>query len=140
MKRIFSLVVAFVMLVVIITPCFAVENSTPMVTPRYVYIITNSLNFSIDESTGVTTSGAYCCTYGNYEIQIICELQRYNNSKWNTLKTWTTSGMRDVSLTKSWAVAKGYTYRAYVTFCIYDSNGFLLESASGSKSAYLPAS
>lgn len=139
MKRVYSLLLAVVMLSIMITPCLAVENKASAITPRYAYIATNFVDFSINQSTNVTTSNVYCCTHDNYEIQITCKLQRYNNSKWNTIKTWTTSGMEDVSLTKSWAVASGYTYRAYATFYIYDSDGILLETASNSNSKYFPA-
>lgn len=139
MKRIYSLVLAFVLLAIVITPCFAVENNTPAVSPRFAFIAANSVSFTVNESTNVTTTDVYCYTYDYYEIQIVCKLQRYNNSKWNTIKTWTASGMEDASLRKTWAVASGYTYRAYATFYIYDNNGNLIETASNSKSAYFPA-
>lgn len=139
MKRVYSFILAFVLLSLMVTPCLAVEQDTAAVTPRYAFIAANSVSFSINENTNVTTSHVYCCTYNGYEVQIVCKLQRYNNSKWNTIKTWTASGMEDASLTKNWAVASGYTYRAYATFYIYDSSGSLVETATNSKSAYFPA-
>ena len=140
MRRLTSVLLVVILLFLMTTPCFAVNNSSTAVKPRYAYIASNAVSFSINERPNVTTSDVYCGTYDNLEIQVTCKLQRYNNSKWNTIKTWTTSGMQDVSLRKTWAVPSGYTYRAYATFYIYDDNGLLLETASNSKSAYFPAS
>lgn len=139
MKRLISLLLVLVMLAIVVTPCLAVEQDTSTVTPRYAYIAANSVYFTINESTNVTTSDVFCRTYDNYEIQIVCQLQRYNNSKWNTVKTWTSSGMKSATLVKSWAVPSGYTYRAYVTFYIYNNNGTLIETATNSNSKYFPA-
>lgn len=138
MKRICSFTLALILFLLVVTPCFAAQNDTPAVTPRYTYIQANSVSFTINESSGVASSSTFCYTYGDYEVQITLKLQRYNNSKWNTVKTWTTSGMRDASLSKTWAVPSGYTYRAYATFNIYDDNGNLIETATNSKSAYFP--
>lgn len=139
MKRIFSLVLALTLLSVMITPCLAVSNNASGITPRYAYIAVTAVDLAINESTNVTTNYLYCCTYDYYEIQAVCKLQRYNNSKWNTVKTWNVSGMEEVTLNKNWAVPSGYTYRTYVTFYVYDTNGFLIETASTSDSVYFPA-
>ena len=76
MKHICSLVLAFILVAVMITPCFSVTNDNAAVTPRYAFIAFNSVSFSINETTNVTTSDATCRTYDNYEIQIVCKLQR----------------------------------------------------------------
>lgn len=139
MKHICSFLLAFVLLLLMVVPCFAAENDATPITPRYTYIQTSTASIVVNGSSS-TTSSASCYTYGNYEVQITLKLQRYNNSKWNTVKTWTTSGMIDAILSETWTVPGGYTYRAYATFNIYDSNGNLIETATNSKSAYVPAS
>ncbi|MBE6947504.1 MAG: hypothetical protein E7454_04560 [Ruminococcaceae bacterium] len=153
MRRIFAVLLTFVVLVSMVTPCFAAESEASAVasraaaeseasavTPRYLCIALNAVDFYIEEaSTNTVTSDVYCLLYDNYEVQIVCELQRYNNSKWNTIKTWTSSGMQEASLTKSWVVPGGYNYRAYATFYIYDNQGFLMETATNYNSVYVPS-
>lgn len=139
MKRIFSLALALVLFVSAFTPCLAAQGEGPSVMPCSMYITTYTLDFDINTSTGVTTSYADCTLAQNYEVQIVCELQRYNNSKWNTIKTWTSSGMIVASLNKTLAVPSGYTYRAYFTFKVYNNSGTMLESVSNSKSVYYPS-
>lgn len=139
MRRSFAVLLTFVLLVSMITPCFAAENESSTVTPRYAFIWLNSVDFYRNEGSSSVTSDVYCLLYDNYEVQIVCELQRYNNSKWNTIKTWTASGIQEASLTKSWVVPSGYTYRAYATFYIYDNDGFLLETATNYNSLYFPS-
>ena len=138
MKRIISLMLAVVMTFAFTVSVSAEELEQPTIMPRYTYIMATGVNIYIDESTNITTNDAFFYTYDNYEVQIVCQLQRYNNSKWNTIKTWTASGMRYVDLQESWAVPSGYTYRTYATFKVYDSNGNLVESVSRYDSQYFP--
>ena len=139
MKRIISLLLAVFMAFSFAISVSAEALEQTPVMPRYTYIASTLVNITIDETTNVTTSNAFVCTYADYEVQITCKLQRYNNSKWNTVKTWTTSGVRYADLQKDWAVPSGYTYRTYATFSVYDSNGNLVESVSNYDSEYFPA-
>ena len=140
MKRIVSLLLAIVLSLSFTISATATQlNQTPIM-PRYTYIASTVVDLIIDESTNVTTNDAYFLTYDkNQEVQVVCKLQRYNNSKWNTVKTWTASGYGYAGVYKDWAVPSGYTYRTYATFYVYDSNGNVIESVSRSDSQYFPA-
>lgn len=139
MKKSILCVMAILLICSFAVSVFATQNDQTPIMPRYTYISTTIVNLSIDKTTNVTTSYAHCHTYDDYEIQVTCQLQRYNNSKWNTIKTWTKSGIGYVDFEKNWAVPSGYTYRAYVTFKVYDSNGNVVESVSRYDSENFPS-
>lgn len=139
MKRIISLLLAVIMTFAFAVSVSAEEQTQPPIMPRYTYIAATLVDIYIEESTNITTNEAYFYTYDEtLELQIECKLQRYNNSKWNTVKTWTASGYGEAYIQKDWAVPSGYTYRTYATFKVYDSNGNLIESVSHADSQYFP--
>lgn len=141
MKRTISLLLAVVMLCSFSSYASAEEQRETSIMPRYTHIAATLVDLSINETTNVSTNEAYFFSYDDtLELQIECKLQRYNNSKWNTVKTWTASGMGEAEVYKYWAVPSGYTYRDYVTFKVYDSNGNLVESVTRSDSYSFPAS
>lgn len=138
MKRFVCILLALILMASVATPAMAATQNEQVISPRYTYIMTNSVTLTIDETTGVATCNAYCYATSNYTVVVECELQQYINSDWSTLKTWTASGTRIASLNKSWAVYSGYSYRAYATYYIYDGNGNLLETATNSNSKVYP--
>lgn len=139
MKRVISFLLAIVMTFAFSISVSAEEQVSTPVMPRYTYIAATAVNLTIDEATNVTNSRAFFYTYDTQlECQVECKLQRYNNSKWNTVKTWTASGYGDADVSKDWAVPSGYTYRAYATYSVYDSSGNLLERVSYYDSEYFP--
>ena len=141
MKRIVSLFLAIVLSLSFAVSATATQVEQTPIMPRYTYIASTVVDINIDESTNITTNDAYFLTYDSeQEVQVVCKLQRYNNSKWNTVKTWTASGYGFASVHKTWAVPSGYTYRTYATFNVYDTNGNVIESISRSDSQYFPAS
>ena len=139
MKRIISFLLAVVMTFAFAFSVSADKQEQTTIVPRYAYIAATLVDINIDESTNVTLNEAYFDTYDRtLEVQIELKLQRYNNSKWNTVKTWTASGIGEAEVYERWAVPSGYTYRDYVTFKVYDSNGNLIESVTRSDSQYFP--
>lgn len=141
MKRTISLMLAIILSFSFAFSVSAQEQEQNSIMPRYAYIAATLVNIYIDKSANVTTNHAYFDTYDRtLEVQIELKLQRYNNSKWNTVKTWTASGIGEAEVYKTWAVPSGYTYRDYVIFKVYDSNGNLLESVSRYDSESFPAS
>lgn len=139
MKRILSLMLAAVLSLSFGVTASAQEQEQTPIMPRYTYIANTVVDISINTATNVTSNYASSTLYDDsLELQITLKLQRYNNSKWNTVKTWTASGMGRTVIDKNWAVVSGYTYRAYATFSVYDSNGNLLESVSSYNSEYFP--
>lgn len=89
-------------------------------------------------SPGVATCRSSCHATSGYTISIECKLQRYTGTSWSTVKTWTTSANRYASISQTWTVPSGYTYRVYSTFRIYNSSGTLLETGTNSKSYAYP--
>jgi len=136
MKRVLSLALAVLLMLSLTVNVFAAQT----VQPRYTHIISLSYNISLSSSAESVICHAACQTRNSMEIQIECKLQRYNNSKWNNVKTWTASGNGHASINKTWAVPGGYDYRIYVTYKVYDSTGTCVESVSYDDSVWVPAS
>ena len=85
-------------------------------------------------------SSDYCHVYvpdTTCTVDVSMELQReisYGN--WETIKTWTDSGTRTVTLDKYWYVGHGYTYRLWIGVDVTDANGLAADSA-GVESNYV---
>ena len=63
-------------------------------------------------------------------VDLTMELQRSrDDTSWDTVKTWDTSGSGTIYLDKDWYVTSGYSYRVHVTAEVYSSNGTLVETA-----------
>lgn len=109
----------------------AITASMDGVAPIWDYLITISGDMQISDS-GWTTVTVYCNSNYNKvtKIKAKCELQRLENSKWNTIKTWTESrNISTILYEKETAVYKGYNYRLRVTAYAY-SGSTLLEQAT----------
>lgn len=138
MRRILTIVLVIVLLMMSILPCFATETEIPSVSPRYTHIQYNVVNLDINTTTGIATCSASCFTMENYTVKVECKLQRYQGGFYSTIKTWTNSGNQYASVYQNWAVYSGYQYRVYAIFYVYDSAGKLLESATSSASYNYP--
>ena len=96
------------------------------------------------EEITINTSTDYvnCFTelklYSNTSGKIICSLQKNTGANWQTLATWTASGSNAVVINQSWPVDAGFTYRMYVTYSIYDTNGNLVEQEVHTVSKHYP--
>lgn len=132
------LVATVVLFSCIISPLAAVPDE-PIVTPQFTYITWYSTSVIIDESTGIAQCEASCYAAIGYTIEVECSLQCYIQSKWTTLKTWSTTGTRYAGLNHNRAVYSGYTYRVYTVYRIYDSSGNFLESAADTDTCVYPA-
>lgn len=130
MKRVVIVVLTVAMLLALPTRGMAAQIDDSLVAPCYTYISNNQVSISINETTGIAKCSAYCYTYGQYTVEVECRLQRYTGYSWSTIKTWSASNTRYASISGEWAVYSGYQYRAYALFCIRDSAGNLLESAT----------
>ena len=127
MKRICSLLLVVALFVSLSISGNAVEVDNSGISPRFTHISTISFDLTIDESTGNASCSAYCYTVEYYTVEVECKLQIYTNYTWYDLRTWTASGTRYASISKTWVVSSGYPYRAHVTFRVYDTQGNLLE-------------
>ena len=130
MRRILSMIMAVVLAVGFVIPCFAATTDKNVITPRYTYFELLTANFVINENSGISTSTASCYSVSGYTVQIVGKLQRERTNGWTTLKTWTATATEYVEIDQNWALLSGYTYRLYVTYRVLDANGNILETTS----------
>lgn len=125
-----TLCIALILCVLVSTASATVSDES-QIQPYFIRISSISTNFSV-------SSSGYADCYGQVELyktsdtaELTVELQRSSNqSNWETIKDWTTSGKCTVELNKGWYVASGYYYRIHITAKVYTSSGSLAETAS----------
>lgn len=138
MRRIFTILLASILLMAFVIPCFAIEADTPNVSPRYTHINNNQVSLTINETTGIATCCVSCYAPGNYIVKVECKLQRYQGGFYSTIKTWTDSNAEVAGVHTTWAVNSGYTYRVYADLYVYDAAGNELEHVTSSSSYNYP--
>lgn len=109
----------------------AASAVTAYAAPRWSYLTMISADMDFDDNNIVTVSVE--CDSDPRDVNKItakCELQKYDGS-WGTVKTWTeTSNDSMIRYTKTYAVAKNYSYRLKVTVSAYN-NSTLKERVTG---------
>ena len=128
MKRILCLIVVLCLMILLVPAVFATQQNELSVTPRLVTIAACTADIAINEDTGIASCDAQCLAKDDYTVKVICRLQRWNGATWVTLRTWINTDTYLAYVSENWAVNRGYTYRVYATFCVYDANGTLLET------------
>lgn len=130
MKRILSLILVMVFFLGFAVPAFAAESESA-VSPRYTYIARLSSGLDIS-NLGIASCGSSCWVpnVGTGTVKFYCRLQRYENSTWKTVKTWSKTGGTSCVVSESYAVSSGYKYRLRNTCSVYSSAGVLLESGT----------
>lgn len=137
MKRIICVLLIAVSLFAAVLPASAATIND--VAPCYVYISSIYARITIDESTGIATCVGEVNAKKMLPVEVVVQLQQLKNGTWQTLATWTNAGTYLAGESGSYAVASGYTYRTKVTGFIYDSDGNLVESGSGTDQVTYPA-
>lgn len=130
MKRIICLLFTLLLL-----PCFALPASAAVkdeIELQWNNINTIHARLTIDETLGIATCYGRITANNVYPVEVEVHLQVYKNNKWETLQMWTNTGTMNCSTSHQYAIARGYTYCVYVVGYVYNSNGVLIESASGS--------
>lgn len=97
------------------------------VSPRYTGTSTIVTDLSIS-STGKATCAGTVVLYSGYTATLTMKLQQYNGSYWTTIQTWSTSDSK--SLSKSYYVSSGYSYRVVTSAKVYNSSGTYVETPS----------
>lgn len=136
MKRILTLLLVSALLFALAAPASAATVEPAQ--PYFNYIRIASIDFSIDESTGIAYCFADCSANTGVSIVINGTLQQYEEGDWTGVKSWVNVGSGYVAMDKQRAVYSGEHYRFYVTYKIYNTAGTLLESHTASKSYYYP--
>lgn len=121
-------------LLLISVPIFANPNmleitSQEAPTPYWSHVDKMSVGLEISDFGIATASGGVGSIRGE-SVSLTVKLQQFKDSKWVTLRTWEDEGIMAAALDADWAIAKGYSYRTYVTGNVYDANGKCLESVS----------
>lgn len=115
-------------------PVFANTNmveitSEEVPTPYWSHI--DKMTASLDISDfGIAKSAGSIVSISGESVDVKVKLQQFKDSKWVTLYTWEDEGISLATIDGSRAIAKGYSYRTYVTGSVYDANGKCLESVS----------
>ena len=95
-----------------------------IITPQMVYIYRANSNLSIT-SAGLAQVQCYVEGYSGTvtKVAIEAELQQYKNGDWTTINSWyQSSNSYRLTLSKSMAVSKGYTYRVAATVTAYSGS------------------
>jgi hypothetical protein len=131
MKRSICLIVILGLLVTFVPTVFAAQEDELSPTPRLVAISLCDADININEDTGIASCEAQCLAQStDYTVKAICRLQRRSGATWVTLRTWSNTDTYLAVVFENWAINRGYTYRVYATFYVYDENGTLLEEYS----------
>ncbi len=134
MRRILAFLLALFLFSTFTFPVLAAQQEEPAIDPQMVMHL-NSVHLSID-SWGVATCEATAVSDLDHTIQVVGMLQKWNGSSWGIIRTWTATDTVCVGLHGEYAVPKGYYYRFYARFYVYDANGELLEVVSNYKTVY----
>ena len=126
-KKVISLLICILMIAVHTSNVFASE-ATPyalpggnVITPQWKYISKINPSLTVDDS-GIAT--VHCSVTGKMgtttRVEITAKLQRYVSGRWVTIQTFTAeSDSHRVSLSKTYSLTKGYTYRVQATVTAY---------------------
>lgn len=127
----FLIAVLVLSLAVGMVPAAAVEtNDVSEIQPCYIdlYAITANINIS---TAGKATCTGYATTYNTTdEIRMTLYLQRLEDGKWVTVKSWSSTGRDYLAMEAYRYIVPGYYYHTLTMVSIYDSTGKYIESAS----------
>ncbi len=129
LKSICKTIAALTVLCFMVCPLsgLAATREPDVVAPQNIAIISTYSDFELG------TSGKLLC-YGETLVQdgytagVTMELQQYSNSKWTTIKTWSSTAVDFAYLDETHYAASGYSYRLKLTYKAYSSSLTLVES------------
>lgn len=104
-------------------PVCAMERGTgiaQMISPYALYISSASAKLSIGSDGSAQIETKLFGTSSVTKVSITAKLQQYKNGSWSTIKTFTKSkDSTSVTLSDTYPVTKGYTYRVQSTVTAY---------------------
>lgn len=127
MKRIFSVMMIGMMLFTMIGNSLATAAVVdPPAQPMYVAVR------QMKPKVTILSGGMIGCTdtvqlFSGYSVDATWELQSYNNGRWATQNTWTSSGGPIVSLNKTRYSVPDSLYRLKTSLVVYNSNDVVVE-------------
>ncbi len=142
MKKVcYAIVIALVICLAIVPFKASAMVETPVkdqIEPQFVAINTIYSLLKIDESSGIATCVGEARAKEMVPVEVMVQLQQLDNGTWNTLQTWFGTGTYYASAAGSYCVPKGYTYRTKTIAFVYDNDGNIVESGSGSHQVNYP--
>lgn len=114
---------------------FAANEYEPM--PCYNSTLSIAANLSISSSGLASCSGNIRFSDSSASANVVMKLQRYKNSSWSTVATWSANDA--TSLSKTRYVTGDYYYRVVFSATVY-SSGTYVESPSATSSMVYYAS
>lgn len=144
-KRIVSFALCCCMLCAGSIHAFAAEPSVSVpstvkfsISPYMEYIVQAKCNLYID-SNGIATvkSSVYGYQGTTTRVKISAKLQQYKSGRWITIKTFTAdSDSHRTSLSETYNVTKGYSYRVQATIKAYSGSSVETRTVTSSKATY----
>lgn len=133
-KTMIAFLLTLVMVFSIVAPAVSAVDATNPETegiePRYTRIVTFDIDLDIASNDKSTSYSRIASPYDTDKINMTMELQQKIDGKWETIKSWSTSGTWIVSLEKDWYVDRGYDYQVLTTADVYNANGVWQETVS----------
>lgn len=124
--RIIALALAWVIALSITASAASAEES---VQPYYVGMNQFFVSLDILASGHSEVLAIISLTDKEYSADLTAELQKWDNGKWTTIKSWKTNGEYFVRIEQNWYVLLGNKYRVHATATVYDKNGKILDKA-----------
>ena len=124
-KKMVSFLLVIVLICAFSNTGFASENlesSSRDYSILMTYILTYSCDLAISTSGLATSSASMSTTSGADSGKISMYLQRYDNG-WSTVAHWTTESTQTyISISRTYYVTSGYSYRVLAYFYAYEGS------------------
>lgn len=136
-----AIIIALVICLIIIPIEASAVVDTPVtdeIDPQFITINTIYAYLKIDEDTGIATCVGEVRARDMLPVEVLVQLQQLKDGTWTTLYSWANTGTCIASEAGSYAIAKGYTYRAKVIGFAYDTDGNIIESGSATHQVSYP--
>lgn len=115
-----------------VTTVFASNGENIGIMPYWTDVSMISSRMEVDKwgIATISASGQSSITSSADSVELIVDLQWYKDGKWETLKTWSDKPEATfAAVYERYAIAKGYSYRLYLTVKAYKGSK-LLETAT----------
>lgn len=130
--RLITMILVACIFVANTTTVFAARRPDTGISPQWSDVSTIVSDMKVD-SWGIATvsaTGQAKASSSADSVEVILDLQKYENGSWNTIKTWTDKkDVKFATVVERYAIAKGYSYQLNITVNAYKGNT-IIETAS----------
>lgn len=128
-KRSVRIIALALVWVIALSITASAESAKETVQPYYVGMSQFFVSLDIPASGRSEVLTVISLTDKEYSADLTAELQKWDNGKWSTIKSWKTNGSYFVRIEQNWYVLLGNKYRVHATATVYDKNGKVLDTA-----------